>query len=277
MPWHCHLAAETQREIEILRKLAQKSASSGETVEIDCDLPDGVAHISKITWYKEEQGKILEPINTSRIPTRSYPRKVKLAIRNVKRSDSGVYYCATSINEMFTFLSGMRLIISDTPEPSSSILVPSSSEGAQHKDSFPLFCLFHDANFAWDTVFWTILGNTFQEQKDGDMIDGEGVFNIWSLQLIPPEFWTQEMSYSCSDQENRSISTVVPTNTVPTDPGRCSPILYYAVPCILILLLIPPLALLIRKHLARGHEKQPANQMPMTEITQDYAELQCSR
>ncbi|XP_053134877.1 uncharacterized protein LOC128337663 isoform X4 [Hemicordylus capensis] len=123
-----------------------------------------------------------------------------------------------------------------------------------------------DAHLDWGEISWNIGGETSRDQKDADMVDGEGVFSIWSLKLMSPELWTQGMSYSCSIQENRNISAVLSTQTVSTNTGNCASMLYLGIRRFFILLLIPAFALIIRMHLAQGNVEQPADQIPMREI-----------
>ncbi|XP_053134089.1 uncharacterized protein LOC128337305 isoform X2 [Hemicordylus capensis] len=191
-------------------------------------------------------------------------RKAILTLRNIQRKLSGIYYCATTINKAFRILSGTRLIIRGTP--SLSILAPSSLTGAPLIHSIPLLCLVFDAHLDWGEISWNIGGETSRDQKDADMVDGEGVFSIWSLKLMPPELWTQGMSYSCSIQENRNISAVLSTQTVSTNTGNCASMLYLGIRRFFILLLILAFALIIRMHLAQGNVEQPADQIPMREI-----------
>ncbi|XP_053134370.1 uncharacterized protein LOC128337419 isoform X2 [Hemicordylus capensis] len=268
--------AHSQGDTEIPQQLTQVWASPGETRNITCDLPDGDA-VWKTMWYKEEQDGSLHMIEPSyeEIKAGAKVRKAILTLRNIQRKHSGIYYCATIINKTPRILKGTRLIIRGIP--SLSILAPSSLEGAPFNHSIPLLCLVFDAHPDWDEVSWNINGERTRDQKDADMVDGEGVFSIWSLKLMPPEFWTEGISYSCSNQENRNISAVVPTNTVPTDTGNCTPILYIGLPSILILLLsITAMVFIFRKHLAKGNGEKTDTRIPMAEAPQtDYAELRC--
>ncbi|XP_053134529.1 uncharacterized protein LOC128337497 isoform X3 [Hemicordylus capensis] len=286
--------AESQGNTRIPQKLAQRRASPGETLRISCILPYGV-YTRGVTWYKEDQDRSLHIINQSyedMTAGQNFPGQVILTLRNVQRKDSGVYYCcATNTKEGFRILNGSRLIVRgersstfgkrlvfseclfDASGSSASILAPSFLEGTQLSHHIPLLCFFYDGHPDQDTVSWDIHGKTF-EQQDGDMIDGEGAFSIWSLQLMPPEFWTEGMSYSCSDQENRNLSAVVPTNTVPTNTGSCRPILYIGLPCIAALLLISAWVLLFSKHLGKGDGEKLDAQIPIEETPQiDYAEV----
>ncbi|XP_053134383.1 immunoglobulin lambda-1 light chain-like isoform X2 [Hemicordylus capensis] len=245
---------KSQGNTKIPQQLTQVWASPGETRNITCDLPYG-AEAWNTAWYKEEQDRSLHMIEQS-YEERTAGEKVRKAIltlRNIQRKHSGIYYCATINNETFRILKGTRLIIRGIP--SLSILAPSSLEGAPFNHSIPLFCLVFDAHPDWDEIAWNINGETSWDQKDANMVDGEGVFSIWSLKLMPPEFWTEGMSYSCSDQENRKISAVVPTNTVPTDTAT---------------------VFIFRKHLTKGNGEKTDTRIPMAETPQtDYAELRC--
>ncbi|XP_032992142.1 uncharacterized protein LOC117039182 [Lacerta agilis] len=229
--------------------LALIPASPGDTVDILCIVLNETASWT-VFWYKEEEGKNLRRIYqssryTKQVQGRYSSRGHNLRISDVQRNDSGVYYCATT-----RLLRGTRLVISGTSRPRLSLLVPSAAEDTELSHHIPLLCLLIDANPDEDTFSWDIGGETSRDWKDGDVIDGEGVFTVWSLKLMPPERWSQGMVYSCSDQEGRNISAVLPTNTV--SAGNCFLALYYRAPCLAILLWIPPLVLCFRKRLGRA-------------------------
>ncbi|XP_053134570.1 uncharacterized protein LOC128337515 isoform X2 [Hemicordylus capensis] len=265
--------AESQRDTEFSQKLAQSLASLGKGVQISCQLPSG-SYTWTVTWYKEGQDKTLhkiEPGSKYSTPERKDAGQVyNLLISDVQRDDSGVYYCAASINEKFRIMSGTKLVVRDTSRSSLSILMPSSLEFAQMNHSIPLLCLFYDANPDWDTVSWNISGEISPGQSDGDTIHGKGASSVWSLKLIPPTRWTQGATYSCSDQENRSISAVVPTSMVCSNTGSCSSVFYYRIPCIVLLLLVPPLTLVFRKHLDSAGLGRSGSDLPSSEIQTEW-------
>ncbi|XP_060125446.1 uncharacterized protein LOC118076396 isoform X2 [Zootoca vivipara] len=211
-------AAGSWGNTEIPPTLVNISASPGATVNISCNIPKGT-YVAIVSWYKEEHegglhkvGEIYAPLQKPGAKTSS---QVNLTRHNVQKSDSGVYYCVTAIAQDFTFLSGMRLIVLGTSGPRLSLFAPSAAEDTELSHHVPLLCLLIDANPDEDTFSWDIGGETSQDRKDGNMIDG----SIWSLKLIPPERWRQGMGYSCSDQERRNISAVVPSNATSTTKG----------------------------------------------------------
>ncbi|XP_077776605.1 uncharacterized protein LOC144325824 isoform X1 [Podarcis muralis] len=245
--------AGSQGITEFPQRLARISAPPGATVNISCNIPEET-FMSVVSWYKEEQEgglRKIADIYTTQKPGAKTPSQVNLTRHNVQGRDSGVYYCAGAMHQKFTFLSGVRLIVLGTSGPRLSLLAPSAAEDTELSHHVPLLCLLTDANPDEDTFSWDIGGETSEDQKDGYMIDGEGDFTIWSLKLIPQERWSQGVAYSCSDQEKRNISAVVPLNTV-SAAGTCFLTLYYRVPCLVIILWIPPLVLCFRKRLGRA-------------------------
>ncbi|XP_053225737.1 uncharacterized protein LOC128404268 [Podarcis raffonei] len=274
-------AAGSRRITEITEDhLARISAPPGATVNISCNIPEGT-FVSVVSWYKEEQeGRLhkIADIYTTQKPGTKTSSQVNLTRHNIQGRDSGVYYCVGAKAQKFTFLSGMRLIVLGSSGPRLSLLAPSAAEDTELFHHLPLLCLLIDANPDEDTFSWDIGGETSQDRKDGDVIDGEGAFTIWSLKLIPPERWSQEMAYSCSDQEGRNISAVVPSKTVSTTQEDCRNILLIGIPCLVIVLLIPPLVLLCRKLRSGGNADAPVNRLPMREIPQtEYAEVRCKK
>ncbi|CAI5798490.1 immunoglobulin gamma-1 heavy chain-like isoform X1 [Podarcis lilfordi] len=265
---------------EIPQTLARLSASPGATVNISCNIPEGT-FVSVVSWYKEEhEGGLrrIADIYTTQTPGAKTPSQVNLTRHNVQGRDSGVYYCAGALAQKFTFLCGVRLIVLGTSGPRLSLLAPSTAEDTELSHHLPLLCLLIDANPDEDTFSWDIGGETSQDRKDGDVIDGEGAFTVWSLKLIPQERWSQGMVYSCSDQEKRNISAVVPSNAASTTQEDCRNILLIGIPCLVVVLLIPPLVLLCRKLRSGGNVDAPVNQLPMREIPQtEYAEVRCKK
>ncbi|XP_077178698.1 uncharacterized protein LOC143830280 isoform X2 [Paroedura picta] len=242
--------AESQGHRRIQPKVGEIWASPGTEVTIPCRFPSWMKPSTSSTpWYKEEQNRSLRKIYHSSVfskPSGKYSspsdaqRYGSLTISNVQRNDSGVYYCVSPASKLVGGLQRTRLIVTDP---------------------------------AWESVSWDIDGETSQVPKEVDMIDVNGVFNIWSLRLVPPKTWTQRALNGCSVQQNGSIRAGLSTNT-----GNCNPVLYFGVPCIIILFVILAVILQCRKHLARGKAESPASQVRMRESLQvDYAELRYNR
>ncbi|XP_077178689.1 immunoglobulin lambda-1 light chain-like isoform X1 [Paroedura picta] len=275
--------AESQGHRRIQPKVGEIWASPGTEVTIPCRFPSWMKPSTSSTpWYKEEQNRSLRKIYHSSVfskPSGKYSspsdaqRYGSLTISNVQRNDSGVYYCVSPASKLVGGLQRTRLIVTGTSGASFSILAPASlPEDHLHHD-VPLLCLVFDADPAWESVSWDIDGETSQVPKEVDMIDVNGVFNIWSLRLVPPKTWTQRALNGCSVQQNGSIRAGLSTNT-----GNCNPVLYFGVPCIIILFVILAVILQCRKHLARGKAESPASQVRMRESLQvDYAELRYNR
>ncbi|XP_060125447.1 uncharacterized protein LOC118076396 isoform X3 [Zootoca vivipara] len=210
-------AAGSRGNTDIPPTLASISASPGATVNISCNIPEGT-FVVIVSWYKEEHEGGLHKVGEIYAPQKPGAKtssQVNLTRHNVQKRDSGVYYCVAAIVQNFTFLSGMRLFVLGTSGPRLSLFAPSAAEDTELSHHVPLLCLLIDANPDEDTFSWDIGGETSQDRKDGNMIDG----SIWSLKLIPPERWRQGMGYSCSDQERRNISAVVPSNATSTTKG----------------------------------------------------------
>ncbi|XP_054851840.1 uncharacterized protein LOC129340991 [Eublepharis macularius] len=263
--------ARSQENTKIIEKLEEIAASPGDKVQLRCK-PQLSSHEWSIIWYKERQDKSLQRIyvsfRNSYLDGKYSGRMPNLTISNVQRNDSGVYYCGIDNSWNVRIVSGARLIITGTPRPRLSTLVPSSLEGMQLDDSVPLLCLMSGASPAWDNFSWDISKELSQDQKGVGEIDKEGVFSIWHLEMIPRREWTEEKARTCSLQENRDTSAAMPTDT-----GNCRRYLYLGIPSIIVLLVLP-LILLFRKHLARRNAEQGASQTPLREIPQtDYAEV----
>ncbi|XP_053133571.1 immunoglobulin alpha-2 heavy chain-like isoform X2 [Hemicordylus capensis] len=240
--------AESQGDAERPQYLARILASAGETVTVTCKIPD-LFRKRTVSWSRRAQGKSLQQLEASTKYTmqkrKDQNNEQHLIINEVQSNDSGVYYCAADISGSFRIADGTRLMVREASGPSLSLLAPSSWEGALLSHGIPLLCLFYDGHPDWGTVSWDISGNTSEDQKDGDVIDGEGLFGIWSLKLIPAESWTEGASYTCSDPGNRNTSGLITISTVSTIAGNAD---------------------------------QPGNRVCMHEIPQtDYAELRCNK
>ncbi|XP_061462464.1 uncharacterized protein LOC133375027 [Rhineura floridana] len=256
--------APSQGSSEMSQKLPRILASPGDTVDISCSHLDGSSYWTVI-WCRENEGKSLHKIGQSswysKLEGKYSSKGHKLIIRNAQRNDSGVYYCAASAGQNFRFTSRTRLIISDPSRPSLAIFTPSSLEESQRHNSLPLLCVFDNADSDWDFISWNISGEPSQDQNFGDITNEEGNVSIWSLKLIPPAAETERVSYTCS----------APASPVLTYPGNCIPLWYHRVPCLVLLLSIPPLVLFIRKHHDGGNPEQPANQVSNKEMPQETA------
>ncbi|XP_042295463.1 gamma-secretase subunit APH-1A isoform X1 [Sceloporus undulatus] len=270
-------AAEPLGNSQSLQRLPQILAFAGDSVTINCNVSAGKGLMPLLTWFKEEQDRSLRKIEerSSKYSRResSLTNRVNLTLHRVQRNDSGVYYCRAYVR----IVSGTRLIVSDAQNPSLSIFLLSSLEGAQRNHSLPLLCFLPNANPSRDKISWDVGGETSQEdQADVGMINVEGVFSIWSLKLIPPERQIPGTYYSCLNKGNRHLSAMILMDPLPR--GKCLRILYFGIPCVVILLSVLALILLFRKHLFGGEVEKQAHEIPMRQIQQtDYTELRCNR
>ncbi|XP_037738507.1 uncharacterized protein LOC119564059 [Chelonia mydas] len=278
--------AASEEGVQILQSPAQLWLTSGQTAKLYC-------RISKeewrVLWYKEQQNGSLHGIHQSsefEPSNGKYSSKVNitantfsLLISNVQRDDSGVYYCglSTSMYLQPNFGNGTRLIVTDASEPTLSILVPSNPEDAELPPIIPLLCLLSDFTPPWSAVLWDMGEEVSQGLMDAGAIDGNGVFSVWSLMIIPSETWNQETICNCTAKESstgRSISATVSRETERQDAGDCGIVFYAGLPCIFILLLIQLLILLWRKCSIRGRAVQRQKEIPMRQIPQtEYATL----
>ncbi|XP_043357729.1 T cell receptor alpha chain MC.7.G5-like isoform X2 [Dermochelys coriacea] len=280
-----HMVA-SEEGIQILQSPAQVWQTPGQTAQLDCN--PSIKEWS-VVWYKEQQSGSLQWIyQSSRFATSNgkYSSKVditankfSLNIINVQRNDSGVYYCglSASVYVQPNFGNGTRLIVTDASKPSLSILVPSNPEDAELPPVIPLLCLVSDFTSLWSVDLWGMGEEVSHGLMDAGAIDGNGVFSVWSLMIIPSQMWNQETICNCTAKESitgRSISATVSKETEKRDAGDCWIVFYAGLPCIFILLLIQLLILLWRKCSIRGRAVQRQKEIPMRQIPQtEYATL----
>ncbi|KYO39922.1 hypothetical protein Y1Q_0004431 [Alligator mississippiensis] len=209
-----------------------------------------------VSWYKEHQDGSLQWVaQTGKVDSAQgrylskgskTGKKFSLVISDVREEDSGVYYCTLTAYILAGFVNRTRLIVSDAPQPSLVILVPSPKEEAELPDPVPLLCLLSPHARGWGAPLWD-LGEGGPRQADAGAQDGE---DTWSLTTVRRESWVTMTRCTCTAREEgtgRNISTVVTKDPDTTLKGPCWIAHWVGLPCVCLLLLIQGLILLSTK------------------------------
>ncbi|XP_025051111.1 uncharacterized protein LOC112548734 [Alligator sinensis] len=246
----------------------------GQTVEMNCAATYKERFVS---WYKEHQDGSLQWVaKTGKVDSAQgrysskgskTGKKFSLVISNVQEEDSGVFYC--TLTAYTGFANGTRLIVSDAPQPSLVILVPSPPEETELPDPVPLLCLLSPHARGWGAPLWD-LGEGGPRQADAGAQDGE---DTWSLTTVRRESWVMMTRCTCTAREEgtgRNISAVMAKDPDTTLKGPCWVVRWVGLPCVCLLLLIQGLILLSTKCPCTGTVAAPGSdvhprQSPETE------------
>ncbi|XP_025051117.1 LOW QUALITY PROTEIN: uncharacterized protein LOC112548740 [Alligator sinensis] len=252
--------AASQKRLRLQQSPAEIWTTPGQTVELNCTVSDAD---ELVTWYKARRDGSLQrrdgslqsvSQNAKSLPEeRKYSSKVSssgktisLVISDVREEDSGVYYCAFDLYVDSNFRNRTRLIVSDAPQPSLAILVPSPTEETELPDTIPLLCLLSPHAQAWGAPLWDV-GEGSTLPSDAGALDGEGA---WSLTTVPKERWDAGTHYTCWTREQGTginVSTITAKAMGTTLKGPCWVVRWVGLPCVCLLLLIQVLILLSTK------------------------------
>ncbi|KYO21579.1 hypothetical protein Y1Q_0004526 [Alligator mississippiensis] len=245
--------AASQEGLWLQQSPAEIRTTPGQAAELNCIV---LFQQQRVSWYKEHQdgslqwvahiGTFVEPKGRYSSKVNSTGKMFSLIINQLQEEDSGLYYCALDVSLYTSFGNGTRLIVSDAPQPSVTILAPSPPEEAESPDPIPLLCLLSPHARGWGAAVWD-LGEGFPGQTDTGALDGEGT---WSLTTVPRERWDTGMCCTCITREEgtkRNISCPVAKGMGTASEGPCWVARWVGLPCVCLLLLIQGLILFSAK------------------------------
>ncbi|XP_059574576.1 immunoglobulin lambda-1 light chain-like [Alligator mississippiensis] len=102
----------------------------GGTAEIHCSSREDMEGRQYVLWYGRRAGKAPTCIkdcaddkNVSKFSCKRQTHSTSLVIRDIKRNESGIYYCAYDLGSSWTFGKGTTVIVGDSFTDSSSVLL----------------------------------------------------------------------------------------------------------------------------------------------------------
>ncbi|XP_059574139.1 T-cell surface glycoprotein CD8 beta chain-like isoform X1 [Alligator mississippiensis] len=245
--------AASQEQLWLQQSPGEIWTTPGQAAELNCTVS---YRRSSVYWYKESQdgslqwvaetakhgsaeGRYLSEVSSS-------GKMFSLVINKLQEEDSGVYYCTLDVSTHADFGNGTRLIVSDTPQPSLAILVPSPAEEAELPDPVPLLCLLSPHAGDWGAALWDA-----REESPGKADAGaQDRAGRWSLKKVPRQKWIAGTHSTCTAREEetgRNISTAVAKGMGSASRGPCWVTHWVGLPCVCLLLLIQGLILLSMK------------------------------
>ncbi|KAM5129373.1 uncharacterized protein ACMZJ9_019880 [Mantella aurantiaca] len=240
---------------------------AGDTATITCNMTI-VDNSDSWQWYKEKEDGGLQNVarNTcSMIPSSSLSERIIPSckekqivgeIKNVDKSDSGVYYCSKAgLDQNFYVANTLIITDPEQEDPSLSMLVPVAQQNADPGTTV-LLCIALNWSNKWSLLKWSIDGKEF----DGWLtLDPDG--SLRNLIFTPTSSkGTDIICYIKNLQESRNISTYLPPEpeflATDDDPSRCYIVLYVGLGFAVLFLVIHQIILAkIRGRLFKEHPK----------------------
>ncbi|XP_078390128.1 immunoglobulin gamma-1 heavy chain-like [Cetorhinus maximus] len=202
-----------------------QGVSVGSTFKVHCHkgwFATGVVH-----WYKQRPGKRLELVYIARKP---FPPEGRfsgevndestiysLVIEDVRRNDSGVYYCAAkkSTGTSSIFGNGSKLFIVGPPK---IFLLSPPLDDILPMETIPLLCFVN--SLAVDTLplRWNISARITDGWTDSGTIGLDGTYSISSHIRVPAETCNNGAVCTCSVQINSTENLISESVSYQRDP-----------------------------------------------------------
>ncbi|XP_042638145.1 TCR gamma alternate reading frame protein [Orycteropus afer afer] len=197
-------------------KMRSVTKETGTSVMITCDILD--QKINYIHWYRYQEGKALQRLLYYNFPKKQVvvdsgfraekytayeglERSCKFVVRNVEKSDSGVYYCATWDMHRWIkiFGEGTKLIVTPFDKslsadlsPKPTIFLPSVAE-INHHSAGTYLCLLEKFFPDVIKVDWKEKNNDrILESQQGDTIKTNDTFMKYSWLTVTGESLNKE-------------------------------------------------------------------------------------
>ncbi|KAM5129558.1 uncharacterized protein ACMZJ9_020078 [Mantella aurantiaca] len=243
-------------------ELAQKFphvqfVKAGDSATIACNTSAGNKFVNW-QWYKEKEDGGLQDVARSTcamIPSSSSERfvpkceekQLAMEIKNVGRSDSGVYYCSEPGLDQNFYVANTLIVTDPDPEdPTLSILVPVAQQNADPGTTV-LLCIALNWSNKWSLLKWSADG----EEVDGWLIlDPDG--SLRNLIFLPTNSKEKEViCYIKNLHESRNISSYLPAESellgTDGDQSQCYIVLYIGLGFSVLLLVIHQIILAKRR------------------------------
>ncbi|XP_072272892.1 uncharacterized protein [Pyxicephalus adspersus] len=250
---------------EFVQKFSHvKFVKAGETATILCNKTKDNSYATW-QWYKEKEDGGLQDVAQNTCPPRPSPlerivpnckeKQFAMDIKNVDRSDSGVYYCSeTGLIQNFYVANTLIVTEPEPKDPTLSILVPVAQLNAQPGTTI-LLCIALNWSNKWSLLMWSIDG----KESDGWLtLDLDGSLkNLIFLQTSTDG--KEVMCYTKNLHESRNISAHLSTESKPLDDGQspCYIVLYVGIGFMVLVLVIHQIILAkIRGSLCKIHPKK---------------------
>ncbi|XP_077320455.1 uncharacterized protein LOC143942910 [Lithobates pipiens] len=245
-------------------ELAQKFphvqfVKAGETVTILCNktLDNKFANWQ---WYKEKEDGGLQDVGRSICSSSSAPsspsdrivpnckeKQIAIEIKNVGKSDSGVYYCSEPGLDQ-SFYAANTLIVTDPnqQEPTLTLLAPVAQQNADPATKV-LLCIALNWSNKWSLLKWSI-----DEKELGGWLTLDPDGSLRNLIFLPTSSDIEKaVCYIKNLQEGRNISahysTVFAYVTTEDDQSQCYIVLYVGLGFVVLLLVIHQIILAKRQ------------------------------
>ncbi|XP_053134896.1 uncharacterized protein LOC128337666 [Hemicordylus capensis] len=200
----------------------------GSRARISCTSEFNIkAEGSSFSWYRRRKDEISLLMDSckdgdtdGKFACKVEGHKLTLEISNSQPADSGLYFCAQGIRNLFFSSGTTSLIVGDSYTPSTRVilLLPSAHPTSKSVQSDRLACVVHGASNLVQ-VSWSISGDLWEEEQTFLARTSSGSLTFISLPSLPMDSQMSEKSYTCEVRFNSSNTTVKKSISFPTAPS----------------------------------------------------------
>ncbi|XP_067425730.1 uncharacterized protein [Emydura macquarii macquarii] len=187
-----------------------------DTAKIQCSYKEKLVVVDiAVQWYKRREGeapflfkRCSDNQQISKVACVSEGHTLTLEIRNVQRSDSGVYYCTDSHSIFLTFSKGSTLIVGDSYTTSSQVLpLAPSPRSLLSNGTADLACLVYGVSNPVQ-ISWSVSEALQEEGLMHSLKAKDGSSMFINHISIPMEIWTSGKNFTCEVKFNSSGKSV---------------------------------------------------------------------
>ncbi|XP_072566301.1 immunoglobulin kappa light chain-like [Paramormyrops kingsleyae] len=205
------LTHESRGQVTVTQTPEVKSASSGQTVTINCKTNSPVngagGSYPDMAWYQQKHGEApklliyyastLNSGTPSRFSGSGSSTDFTLTISGVQAEDAGDYYCQSyHSGGVWTFGGGTRLDVGSNTAPTLTVLPPSSVE-VSSKNTATLMCLANKGFPSDWKLSWKVDGSSKAVETSRGLLEKDGLYSWSSSLTLTADEWKKAVSVVC--------------------------------------------------------------------------------
>ncbi|XP_043935234.1 immunoglobulin kappa light chain-like [Protopterus annectens] len=184
---------------DLVQQPGYMTAHLGESVNLTCRILTPSVACFDLVWYMQQHTEAPQRIDAEKRTIASEKidnKNCTLKLDNLKKSDSGKYYCSMCRDSTCFTGKGTKLIVSDRTVKKPTIIISVPPQDNTPAVAVTLVCLVYDLP-PHTLISWNVSGKEMAGKMSSGMITIDGDYIVMSELKIPTEIWNKKTYIMC--------------------------------------------------------------------------------